>query len=248
MRIRCWIFAVPVLMPPFAVACSVQSGCSEYKVAMRRAFEVSIRHDGKPLRGATVDIVSQGNNGFRFSGVTGDDGTIFVTDLAPGNYQLTSSLLGVYAGSECFHVQQPFFRAGKSRLIYEWGGNPAETRRIFGRMVDVMPGKSGSPLWNHIHRVEVPIKEARISLSSPTSGRISETNTGADGTFSFNDLPNGIYVLHAEGGFSELPYDSSTKLIKLSSSSKINGFKLRRTPNGSDCGFTFLEPLTHPTD
>jgi hypothetical protein len=128
-------------------------------------------------------------------------------------------------------------------LTYKWGDDAPATSRIAGKLVDSQPGKGGTPLWNLIHRVDVPITGAALRLQDPTSRAVYNAMSDRDGGFSFDAVPNGTYVLHIEGGAAGgRAYDPTDSLIRLSSSADRDWlFFKRREAGGGSCGGTELE-------
>lgn len=90
--------------------------------------------------------------------------------------------------------------------------------------------------------MEVPIREAHLKLQDPIGGTAFETISAEDGSFSFDGIPAGTYVLHAEGGQSDRDYDSTDQLIKIGPTAKRDTLILvRRDAGGGSCGGTGLE-------
>ena len=236
---------LPLLSIP-ASACSFAS-CGNHGIEMRREFVVMVKHQGKPLAGVSVQISRDAENVARvtgFSGVTGVDGTVPVTDVPAGDYWLNAELLGIKAAYHCFHVAQPQSRKAKGRVTYEWGDLAPATRRIAGSLIDSQPGKGGTPLWNFVHPVKVPISGARLRLQNPITGEAFNTASDQGGVFAFDQIPSGTYVLHAEGGRSDRDYDGTDLLIRLSPVASRNTLVLtRRDAIGGSCGGTLLDLL-----
>jgi hypothetical protein len=216
-------------------------------IEMRRDFAVRIRHADKPLPGATVEIIGpQGtNDAKRFTVTTGNDGVARITNLAPGDYWLNAEHLGVGAAYHCFHVNEKPSRKAKRNLAYDWGDLAPRTRRIAGKLVDSQPGKGGgTPIWNLLHRVDVPIADAKLTLDNATSGAVYHTTSDANGAFAFDGIPNGTYVLHIDAGKVEpdREYEASDHLIALGPTARRDSLILkRREASGGSCGGTGLE-------
>jgi len=231
-----------LLLPCASVAhgCSM-AGCLNNGDEMRPTFTILVTHDDKPLRGVSFHVVAKGTE--QFSGLTDEKGIIHVPKLPPGLYWLNGDLLGTGVVYTCFHVSEKPSRRAKIRLSYKWGDEAPGTSRIAGKLVDSQPGKGGTPIWNLVHRVDIPISGAGLKLQDPTNGAVYNTTSDHDGGFAFEAVPNGTYVLHVEGGAAgDRTYDATDALIKLSSSADRNWllFK-RREPGGGSCGGTELE-------
>jgi hypothetical protein len=229
----CWGIAVP------ANACSL-AGCLGEGVEMRQDFVVAIRHAGKPLKGVAVHVRG---NGKEFTLFTTSEGDVRIADLPSGLYWLDAQFLGIGAAYECFHVADRPTRKAKRKLTYDWGDEAPATQRIAGRLTASQPNSSGSPLWNALHRVEVPIVGANLRLREPTNGAIYTTTSGNQGDFTFEAIPAGIYVLHIEGGNAgDRGYDATDQLIELSAQASRSTLLLtRREAGGGSCGGTPLE-------
>jgi WD40 repeat protein len=207
---------------------------------MHSDFEVLITHEGKPLGGVRVQVAINGES--KFTAMTGLDGKVHVTNLPVGEYWLDAELLGVNAGSGCFHVAPRTSRKAKLRINYEWGDLAPATRRLAGRLIESEPGKGGTPIWNTINRTNVPIGSANLRLQNPVTGRVLETTSDRDGSFSFDAIPNGTYVLHVDGGKSVRDYDATDVLIKVSPNATRDSLLLTRSdPGGGSCGGMSLE-------
>lgn len=238
-----------LLFPALSDACSL-TGCDK-GFELRREFVVRITHGGKPLPGVSVRITGSTEQKINelFFRLTAADGTVRVADLPPGEYWLNAELLGITAVFHCFHVNSRTSRKAKKKVNYEWGDEAPATRQIAGRLIDSQPGQGGTPLWNLLHRVEVPISEARMKLQNPLTGAVHNTVSDANGHFSFDGVPSGTYVIHIEGGttLNGRDYDSTDQLIQLSETAKSDSLLLkRREASAGSCGGTHLE-LQNPS-
>lgn len=243
---------IPFLTFPISsYGCSSVS-CLNKGVELRPEFVVRVTHGDKPLQGVSVRVSSAagGNVNNLFSGVTAADGSVRVVNLPPGEYWLNAELLGIVAGTECFHVDPRPTRKAKKKVSYDWGDLAPATRQVAGRLIDSQPGHGGTPIWNQLHRVDTPISEARLRLQDPLTGAVYSTLSDSDGHFSFGSIPNGIYVLHIEGGTapSGRGFDSSDHLIRLSDTDTAKGDMLllsHRDAGAGSCGGTYLELLNN---
>ncbi len=213
---------------------------------MRSDFSVKIRHAGKPLPGAAVEITGpQGTSeGKKFIVTTGKDGIARITDLAPGDYWLNAEYLDIGAAYHCFHVNEKPSRKAQRSLTYDWGDLAPGTRRIAGKLVDSQPGKGGTPLWNVLHRVDVPIADAKLTLQNARTRAVYHTTSDVNGAFAFDGIPNGTYVLHIDAGKvgPDREYEASDQLIALGPSARRDLLLLKRQEaSGGSCGGTSLE-------
>lgn len=221
-------------------ACSTV-GCINDGVEVNQYFSVMVKHNGRPLAGVAVEITGEGRE--QFSGLTSTDGKVHV-NLSPGHYWLKAELLGISAVyDECFHINQQSSKSAKRKLDYEWGDLAPATRRIAGKLIDSQPGKDGPPLWNLLHRTDVPISGATLKLQDPVAGTAYSTLSDSNGRFVFDPIPRATYVLHIEGGAAgDRGYDATDLLIELNPTASRNELVLtRRDAAGGSCGGTSLE-------
>ncbi len=228
-----------------ASACSI-AGCLDRGVEMRRGFAVKIKHADKPLAGVSVEITGpqDTSDAKKFTGATGKDGIARINNLLPGNYWLNAEYLGIGAAYHCFHVNEKPSGKAKRKLTYDWGDLAPATRRIAGKLVDSRPGEEGTPIQRLLHRIDVPIPDAKLKLQNATTGAIYKASSDATGTLAFEGLPPGTYVLHIDAGRvgPDREYDASDLLVALASSAKRDSLLLRRQePGGGSCGGRSLE-------
>jgi hypothetical protein len=221
-------------------------------IEMRSDFAVKIRHADRPLAGAALEITGpQGtSDAKKFSVTTGKDGIARISNLAPGDYWLNAEYLVIGAAYHCFHVNEKPSRKAKRSLTYDWGDMAPGTRRIAGKLVDSQPGKGGTPIWNLLHRVDVPIADAKLTLQNATTEAVYHRTSDANGAFAFDRIPAGTYVLHIDAGkvVPDRAYEASDHLIALGSSARRDSLLLKRREAGAgSCGGTSLE-LQDSTD
>ena len=226
-------------------ACSL-AGCQDRGIEMRSDFAVKIRHADKPLPGTTVEITGpQGTSGAKkFTVTTDKDGIARITNLAPGDYWLNAEYLDIGAAYHCFHIKERPSRKAKRNLAYDWGDLAPGTRRIAGKLLDSQSGKGGTPIWNLLHRVDVPIAGAKLTLQDATTSAVYHATSDANGAFAFDGIPNGTYVLHIDAGKVEpdRDYEASDQLVRLGSTAKRDSLLLKRQEaSGGGCGGTSLE-------
>jgi Carboxypeptidase regulatory-like domain/Prealbumin-like fold domain len=227
-----------------AGACSL-AGCLDRGIEMRSEFAVKIRHSDKALPGAMVKITGpHGTSGAKSFTVTTDkDGIARIANLVPGDYWLDAEYLDISAAYNCFHVKERPSRKAKRNLAYDWGDLAPGTRRIAGKLLDSQPGKGGTPIWNFLHRVDVPIAGAKLTLHNAITRVEYQATSDPDGFFAFDGIPNGTYVLHIDAGKVEpdRDYEASDHLVGLDSKAKCNALLLqRREASGGSCGGTSL--------
>lgn len=222
------------------------AGCAGDGAEMRQSFSVRVLHDNKPLADVTVRIAKTGEGGDEkfFVGTTDSNGLVRITNLPPGNYWIYTDLLGISAGMQCFHVAEHRTSKALKSLKYDWGDMAPATKRVHGTLVDSQPGQIGTPLERLVHRVNVPIPNAKLTLHDVRGGSAMATFTDVNGYFSYPDIPKGTYVLHIDSGVApgDREYDASDILIDLAYKARLDTLRLvRREASGGSCGGTSLE-------
>jgi hypothetical protein len=242
---------VCMVLPAPTLACSAV-GCLDRGVEFRRSFTVTVTHQGKPLPRVSVQVTGNSEGGDRqaFSELTRSNGTAHFANLPPGNYWIKADLLGIGAGYECFHIRTSASRKAKKNRRYDWGDDAVSATQAVGRLVDSQPGKGSNALQNLLHRINVPITEAKMELREPVTGTTYTSASDTNGHFAFDHVPNGLYVLHidAETASENRPFDETNLLVRFSDTAKRSTLLLsRREPGGGSCGGTSLE-IEDPQD
>jgi hypothetical protein len=240
-------FALIVLsfVPATTLSCSM-AGCAGDGAEMRQSFKVRVLHNDKPLPGVTVRIARTGEGGDEkfFLGTTDSNGLVRITNLPSGSYWLFADLLGISAGTQCFHVAEHRTSKALNSLKYDWGGIAPATKSVQGTLVDSQPGQTGTPIERLLHRVDVPIPNAKLTLHDALKRSAIATFTDEKGKFSYPGIPTGTYVLHIDSGIAPggREYDSSDILIVLADKARLDTLRLvRREAGGGSCGGTSLE-------
>jgi hypothetical protein len=247
---RCLLSAVLLSflsLPASTVACSA-IGCDLNGLELQRTFVVAVMHAGKPLRGVSVRVTDNAGKEL-FSAVTAADGRVRLQGFVSGQYWLEAELLGVFAGTECFHIAAHKSTKAKKTVKYDWGDFAPATRQIAGRLIDNQPGQDGTPIWNLLHPIDVPISNAALKLQDPLSGAVYSTVSDFDGHFSFGGIPKGVYVLHIDAGtaLGDREYQSTDLLIRLSDAAERETLLLARQNGGAgSCGDTSLALMNTP--
>jgi hypothetical protein len=229
-----------------STACTMVT-CLNRGRELRSDFLVSVTHDDKPLAGVTVQILRdvEDNHSEFFSGKTDTDGAIRIRKLGPGDYLLNVELLGIFAEGACFHVSRHASTKAEKKVSVVWGEFPHATRQIAGSLVNSQLGRGGSPPGNLTHRVDVVISNAKLTLRGPFTDAVYEAVSDAYGHFAFRGIPDGLYVLHLEGGATPdgRTFEQANLLFRLSDSAKqkIVVVKLY-DPAGGSCGGWQLDP------
>jgi hypothetical protein len=189
------------ILPATTLSCSM-AGCAGDGAEMRQSFKVRVLHDDKPLPGVTVRIARTGEGGDEkfFLGTTDSNGLVHVTNLPSGNYWIFTDLLGISGGTQCFHVAEHSTSNALKSLKYDWGDMAPTTKSVQGTLVNSQPGQTGTPIERLVHRVYVPIPNAKLTLHDAHKGSAIATSTDDKGNFSYPGIPNGTYVLHIDSG------------------------------------------------
>jgi hypothetical protein len=236
-----------VAVSPRSLAACSMIGCLGNGIELKPDFIAKFTHDDKPLARVSVEIIGIDENGGSkyFSGRAAADGIVHISKLPPGDYSLDAQLLGIGVGHECFHVGPHTSRKAGKKLSFEWSEFPPETRQAAGKLIDSQPGKGGDPIWNLTHRSEVPVGAAKLTLRSPFSEAVYTTVSDDEGHFVFGEIPDGLYVLHVEGGTTTAgPTSYSADLLfRLRGSAKQKALLLtERDAGGGSCGGWSLAP------
>jgi Carboxypeptidase regulatory-like domain len=241
--------SIPLLLFVAAPAnpCSMAS-CLDKGVEMHKHFVVRVTHDEKPLSGVSVRITVSSEKETRtvFFGATADGGSVQVQNLPAGEYWINTELLGISAGSQCFHVLRHASKKAERAFNFEWGDDYSPSISMMaGRLIDSRQrGTKHNSLWNITHPVEFPIGGATLRLQQPLTHTSYSTNSDQNGSFTFVDVPPGIYVLHVDGGRTSegSDYESTDQLIDLAASPPRSGLQLRWSDaSGGSCGGVSLE-------
>ena len=214
------------------------AGCSAVMCAgdgmeVNRDFTVLVRHQDKGLPNVQVEV--SGPGGAR-SSVTGPDGSLRFAKLAPGTYWLKADYLGIGAAWHCFHVAARSSLWAKRRLKYSWGDFPMSVRQVLGQISDPQPGEGENALQRMLHRVQVPVGKARLTLRHVLKEEVLATTTDAAGTFSFGTVAPGPYVLRVEGGETGA-YDATVVLLDVRPDAQGRSLSMLRSDfSAGSCG------------
>jgi hypothetical protein len=221
-------------------ACSTVA-CLNNGVEMRNDFIVSVTHDEKPLARVRVEIRANTQDEPRvwFRSLTDESGTVSITNLAPGNYWISTDLLGISAGEQCFHVRERP-KHPQVRLAYEWGEMAIGVRQIKGVLTGLQPGTGANRIQNSLHGVRVPLPGIGLRLQNPLTGETYSVTSNDMGAFAFESAPAGTYVLHVEGGtkLGDSTLESTDLLINLSPAAKLDALPLITS---NTCGGIYFE-------
>ena len=92
-----------------------------------RTLQVVVKLGRVGLTGARIEIKAVATGVVISAQLTVRSGRVSMRRLAPGDYWITVSYLGVIAGEQCFHVLSRPSVAAKTTLRYRWGdsGDPS---------------------------------------------------------------------------------------------------------------------------
>jgi hypothetical protein len=201
-------------LPQPGSACSLYA-CVNDGIELAKDFDLVITHEGKPLPGVTVRIKRNVPGLPAVLTVVTDLKGVARVNLTPGSYYLDAEFLGFSAAYYCFHVNQQKSGKAKRSVEYRWSEFARVTRNIVGSLIDSPPETGGSPLWNAIHSVKVPIAGAQLRLLNAITQETFNTTSDALGLFDFGSVPDGTYVLRIEGGTTGRGYSPTELLLKV---------------------------------
>ena len=232
------------LLQVSAAGCSL-TGCVNDGIELQPTFVVTVTHDDVPLSDVMIEITgtSQIGNAVRLSLKTSSDGNAQVAKLAPGQYWLNASFLGISAAYQCFHVLATGSEGAKGRLNFNWGDDAPGVRRMMGHLVYSAPGKGGTPIWNLVHRVNAPIAGVNLKLLNALTGLSYTARSDENGRFDFGDIPEGTYVLHvAAGKDGDHQYPDANFVLDVAASARFDQVLLTRANTGCGDGFALGFP------
>lgn len=232
-----------------ASACS-SVACVNGGTEMRKDFLLTIKHGGRPLVGANVEITAGVDEAYaqQFSGRTDQHGNVHIVGLPRGEYWLKADLLGIDAAYQCFHVADSPTKGAERELRFDWGDLAPSTSQVAGKLVYCEPTQGKKSMLSALRCNQLPVVGANFKLQHPTTGATYTAFSDVNGTFTFIGVPSGTYVLHVEGGrTADREYDSADLLIDLSPKARYDSLLLtKKDAGGGSCGGTSLD-LTRST-
>jgi hypothetical protein len=209
-------------------ACEISLVCPHHGFEVANKFTVAIRHAGRPLKSALVEVIL--DEGGNISKTTEATGVVLFENLPPGNYHISVSFLGIDAVYECFHVAKwKTARTAKRRLTYSWGDDAPKTRKIAGKLTSRY--YIDEPREQHPN---TSVTGIHLTLIDPIMGTRYEATSDPDGFFFPSDIAEGVYVLHSEGDKSRRYYPADI-LIRLSRTAARKKLVLELGGGGGDC-------------
>lgn len=220
---------------------------------------VSISHLGQPLPRVSVEVRTAGRHASRllFRGSTERNGTLRLPRLQPGDYIASAYFLDVTVESSYVRVAERSSPLAKPRLEWEWASSPEIVRGVEGRLMDLSP-PTLEILPNMIERVTNrdklraeavthPISFASLRLQSVKTGQIYFAASDSRGSYSFDGIPDGSYVLRIEGGISFNAYEPTVIVVRVDSSAGAVPINLKTLyPDFGICGYNGLVRDTPP--
>ena len=222
-----------LIAPYAAVGCSARS----YElVPVKSDFAVVITHLGRPIRGVEVVVTPNPGASAFLTLSTDENGVAEVHGLPAGEYWVAASYGDIEAGRELIAVS-PKAKKPKRQFDFHWAEYSEEMRTVSGRLTGLVKGNTGKPLQDLIHPIEVVHPGILITLRNAFSDHEYQTSSDSSGTFRFDPLPTGTYILTIGGGatsFAGQIADPTTFVIDLSESAKRDFLLLRLQDGG--CG------------
>ena len=128
----------------------------------------------------------------------------------------------------------------KSSLRYRWGDYGAPMRSVAGTLQEWQPGTGGTPIWNIAHGSTVAVVGATALLQNAKSRENLRAVSDTKGAFAFPAVPDGIYVLHIEGGVTARAYSFADMIMTVSPTATRDTVLLTLQENG--CGTVTFHP------
>jgi hypothetical protein len=224
---------------------------------MEATFRIMIKLGRTGLHGAKVEITALPAGRPIVTELTDSSGRATIKKLPRGGeYHIRVSYLGVTAGEDCFHVRAQSSASARSTLRYGWGGYGVSMRAVAGRLEESQPGKGvtlmtgkggallvgegGHPILNFDPGVTVPIEGVTTSLENALTREVLRSQSDDKGLFRFPDVPDGIYVLHIEGGKTARAYAPTDMVVPVSHTATRDSVVL--TLSEDSCGFIRFSP------
>jgi hypothetical protein len=165
-----------------------------------------------------------------FTGSTDERGVVKIRGLSSGKYELVASYRDIVeAGREWIEVN-PCVREARKQFDFQWADYSYEMRSVRGKLTGLVKGNTGHPLQDVIHPIEVVHPEIPIPLRNAFSDEEYQTTTDSCGTFLFDPLPPGTYILTIGGGtksFGGQIADPTTFVVDLTESAKRDLLRLQ---------------------
>lgn len=237
-RTICFLALAFLTAPPLALACS--SSCL-YETELRHSFLVRITYGNKPLPGAEITIQHVKKKDVDldfFHGTTGIDGTLRVK-LPAGQYVVGGGYLGTSFGfddASCFHISTWSSHKARKQLETSWGDDADSARHIAGQLNISGPARMSNGGFDIAHRVDYPIKLAKLTMDGPSIAEPHKTTTDDTGHFSFGALPPGVYVVHLTPGKGSDGFEHQGQdiAIRVDPAAEASGLKV--SFGGAICG------------
>jgi hypothetical protein len=230
---------------PLSLACS--STCL-YETELHHHFLVRITYGNKPLPGAEITIqrIKKKDVDLNFfHGTTGIDGTVRV-NLPAGQYIVGGSYLGIrfgFADASCFHISTWSSRKAQKQLESSWGDDADSARQVAGQLNTSGPARTGNRGYDITHRVDYPIKQAKLTMDGPSIAEPHKTTTDDTGHFTFGALPPGVYVVHLIRGKGSDGFEYQGEDIAMRVDPAAEASELKVAFGGAICGGAFVTSI-----
>lgn len=222
-----------LIAPRAAVGCSARS----YELLpVRPNFVVVVTHLNKSIRGVEVIVTPSPGASALLTVSTDEKGVAEIHGLPAGKYWVAASYQGIEAGRELVEVN-PKASKPKKQFDFHWADDSHEMRTVGGKLTGLVKGNTGHPLQDLIHPIEVSHPGVPITLRNAFSDDEYETASDSSGTFLFDPLPAGTYILTIGGGaksFGGQIADPTVFVIDLTEAAKRDFLSLRLQDGG--CG------------
>jgi hypothetical protein len=201
------------------LVCGVQGavGTSVRSLELRQVssrMTVVVTHREKPIAGIKVQVVPEKSVDPAFTGTTDEKGTIVIDGLMAGRYYLTASYEEFAAGKEWIEVVPVPDAKTTKRFDFRWADWSYQTRLVAGTLSGLVPGNSGNKLMDIVHPNTTVYPGVAITLKNAFADDERHTVSDSTGTFFFDDVPDGIYILAISGGMKSLAGNAEiTRLV-----------------------------------
>jgi hypothetical protein len=216
-----------------AVGCSARSYQEQ---PVRPDFVVVVTHGNKAIPGVDVVLTPIPGASVFLSVSTDERGVAEIHDLPAGKYWLAASYRDIEAGRELIEVS-PNAKKPRKQFDFRWAEYSYEMRTVSGKLTGLVKGNTGHALQDLIHPIEVSHPGIPITLRNASSDNEYQTSSDSSGTFLFDPVPQGTYILTIGGGmksFGGYIADPTIFVIDLTSSGRRDFLSLRLQDSG--CG------------
>jgi hypothetical protein len=216
-----------------AFCCSLRS--MQY-LPVRSDLTISITHGGSPISGIEVRVFRDHDpSKVVLAGITDEHGIFQIPGLPPGRYDLLAEHKGFTAGHEWIEVTESRTAGRKARFTFEWDSE-FQLKKVEGKLTALERGTTGNKIMDIVHPRVVPHIGVALSLENAFSNVSYRTVSDSTGTFIFEEVPSGIYVLTIAGGKTSMIGEAQETSVLIDVSNSAHQENLPLQLNDSGCG------------